>query len=184
MDNYIGEIRIFPHATIPSGWLPCNGQELDFHTYLPLAVLLGKIYGGDGSTTFALPDLNGRTIVSYGMSARGHNFPIGQAGGTETVALTDETMIPAHLHILYGSNVYNVGGANNNYLGNPNVPASSTQPGKNSAQANLYAPPGASTVNFPAVINSTGTATPHENRMPYLVMNYCIAYKGIFPTRD
>lgn len=184
MDNYIGEIRIFPYSRIPAGWLPCNGQELQITGYYALAALLGQIYGGNGTSTFALPNLNGRTIVSYGMSARGHNFPLGQAGGTETVALTDANTIPPHLHILYGSDTYNIGGANNNYLGNPNVPASSTQTAKNTAQVNLYAPPATPVVSFPNVITSTGTATPHENRMPFLVTNYCIAFKGLWPSRD
>lgn len=184
MDNYLGEIRIFPYSNIPSGWLPCNGQELQITGYQALAALLGQVYGGNGSSTFALPNLNGRTIVSYGMSARGHYFSLGQFGGTETVALTDPNTIPAHLHVLYGNNVYNLGGANNNYLGNPNIPASSTQASKNTAQANLYAPPATPTVNFPNVITSTGAGTAHENRMPYLVTNYCIAYLGLWPTRD
>lgn len=184
MDNYIGEIRMFPYAKIPSGWLPCNGQELQVATYQALFALLGKTYGGNGTTTFWLPNLNGRTMLGYGRSARGLNFTLGQAGGTETVALTDPAMIPAHEHLMYASNVYNSGGVNNNYLGNPNVPASSTQTGKNVAQVNLYAAPATPTVTFPAVVTSTGTADPHENRMPYLVTNYCIAYIGTWPPRD
>lgn len=184
MDNYIGEIRMFPYNKIPSGWLPCNGQELPISGYQALGALIGKVYGGNGSTTFALPNLNGRTIVGYGHSARGLNFPIGQAAGTETVALTDEKMIPAHVHTLFASDVYNAGGANNNFLGNPNMPASSTQTGKNVAQVNLYASPATPTVTFPNVVTSTGGAAPHENRMPYLVTNYCIAYVGTWPPRD
>lgn len=184
MDNYLGEIRIFPYSRIPSGWLPCNGQELQVSGNQALAALLGQTYGGNGSTTFRLPNLNGRTIVGYGASARGLNFQLGQFGGTEKVALTDPTTIPPHMHIFYGSNVYNIGGPNNNYLGNPNAPASSTQTAKNTAQVNLYAPPATPTVNFPDVITSAGTATPHENRMPYLVTNYCIASVGIWPSRD
>jgi microcystin-dependent protein len=184
MDNYIGEIRMFPYSRIPAGWLPCNGQELLMSGYQALGALLGKTYGGNGVSTFALPNLNGRTMVGFGMSARGVSFTLGQAGGTETVALTDEAMIPAHFHSMYASNVYNTGGVNNNYLGNPNVPASSTQAAKNVAQVNLYAPPATTTVNFPAVVNTTGAAVPHENRMPYLVTNYCIAYMGTWPPRD
>lgn len=184
MDNYLGEIRIFPYSRIPSGWLPCNGQELTVNGHQALAALLGQTYGGNGSTTFKLPNLNGRTIVGYGPSARGKNFPLGQSGGTETVALTDPNTIPPHMHMLYGSNVYNIGGANNNYLGNPNVPASSTQTAKNTAQVNLYAPAAVTTVNFPDVITSAGAGAGHENRMPYLVSNYCIASEGLWPSRS
>ncbi|SFW85403.1 phage tail protein [Chitinophaga sancti] len=184
MDNYLGEIRIFPYSRIPSGWLPCNGQELTVNGNQALYALLGQKYGGNGTTTFRLPNLNGRTIVGYGASARGPVFQLAQFGGTEKVALTDPTTIPPHMHLMYGSNTYNIGGANNNYLGNPNVPASSTQAAKNTAQVNLYVPPGAATVDFPDVVVSTGAANPHENRMPYLVSNYCIATLGTFPPRN
>lgn len=186
-DFFVGEIRIFTGPSkIPSGWLPCNGQVLLITQYVALYSLLGQQYtGGDGKTTFALPNLNGRGILGWGVSAlSGTTYQIGQAGGTETVTLA-ANMLPQHTHNAYAVNSYNFPLPFNGAIsGNPNIQGGGTT--ANTAQANIYATP-TSISNVTAmapVISNTGGGGAHENRMPYLPIYYAIATQGTYPPRD
>jgi microcystin-dependent protein len=181
MDNYLGEIRIFSYNRIPRGWAPCNGQLLAIAQNQALFALLGVYYGGNGTTNFALPNLNGRTIMGTGTSTSGTNYPIGSAAGTETVTLNNG-QLPAHTHLVNTNNSYDVGSPSTNFLANPNTQGGS--PVANKATVNLYTPtPGTLTPLAPAV-TSAGGNQPHENRMPFLVLSYCIALQGVFPSRQ
>jgi microcystin-dependent protein len=185
MDYYVGEIRLFPYNRIPADWLPCNGQQLQINQYAALNSLIGSYYGGDAKTVFNLPNLNGRAILGYTTASTTKTiYKIGQAGGTETVVLTT-SQIPPHVHSLVADNTYDSGGANTHYLGNPNTPTVATQASKNIANANLYAVPAATDPLVPMgpCIGNTGASAGHENRGPYLAMNYCIAVQGLYPPR-
>lgn len=181
---YYGEIRLFPYNQTPDGWLDCDGSILPVAMYQALFSLIGNSYGGDGKTTFGLPDLRGR--VPVGFSAQ--DFPdrvtgipyCGAQGGTETVSLS-ETQMPLHTH-MFGVNPSNVSAA----LAVANsVPSTSTKPTSAPASApaapNLYAPPGQLQPMNPASIAPTGAGAPHENRQPYLALRYCIAISGVYP---
>lgn len=181
MDNYLGEIRIFGFANIPNGWLPCSGQLLQIAQNSALFALLGVYYGGDGTRTFALPNLNGRTIVGTGTAATGTSYIIGAAAGSEQVTLVS-SQLPLHNHMVNTGNSYDLGSPSTNFLGNPNTQG--TAPVANKATVNLYAPPGGTITPLAPAITPTGNNLPHENRMPFLVMNYCIATQGIFPGRS
>jgi microcystin-dependent protein len=185
MDNYLGEIRIFPYSRIPSGWLACNGQTLQIQQYQALFSLLSSIYGGNGSTNFNLPNLNGKVIVGQGTSTTGTTYQIGIAGGAASVALTTAN-IPAHNHTVNAATTYDSNNATNELLGNPNVTTSTTQTDKNiaAAQVNLYGAGPANTTLNSGSITTTGTAQAHENRMPYMALIYCIATSGQYPTRS
>lgn len=183
MENYLGEIRLFPYTQIPRGWVACSGQTLSIAQNQALFALLGVYYGGNGTTNFLLPNLNGRTIVGTGTSTSGSNYNIGEAAGTETVTLTTNTLA-AHNHLVNANNTYDQGSPNTNYFANPNAPTSPTQPGQNTGTVNLFAPAGSATVNMAPSVTAAGGGLPHENRMPYLTLIYCIALQGIFPSRN
>jgi microcystin-dependent protein len=166
-DPFIAEIRIMAFNFAPSGWAQCNGQILPINQNQALFSILGTTYGGNGQTTFALPDLRGRVPV-YPHS----NFSLGGARGEEahTLALSE---ITSHTHALVGSSA---SGTSNSPVGT--VLASS--PG------NVYTSPGGggATTLTPATIGTTGGGQPHENRQPYLTLNFCIALVGIYPSRN
>jgi len=183
MENYLGEIRLFPYMVVPRGWVPCHGQLLPIAQNSALFSLLGVYYGGNGTTNFALPNLNGRAIVNTGVSISGTNYNIGDAAGVEEVTLTLNNL-PAHTHIVTANTSYDQGSPNTNFFGNPNTPTSPTQPGKNHGTVNLYAPAGGPLVALAPCITPTGGNLPHDNRMPYLVLNYYIATQGIYPSRS
>ncbi len=182
MDVFVGEIKLFPYEKIPSrdGWVICNGQILAIQQYAALFSLIGKNFGGDGITTFGLPNMNGRTIWG------GFNTSlIGTKGGAEKVALTTDNL-PAHDHKTLVVNSYDSFFPNGQYIGNPNIKTSSTQSRTNLGKVFTYITPNQSTplVNLNAgSIGASGGSVPHENRMPYVAMVYCIATSGIYPAR-
>ena len=166
-EPFLSEIRIMAFNFAPKGWAFCNGQLLALSQNTALFSLLGTMYGGNGQTTFALPDLRGRTPIHIGQG-----FVQGQAGGQEAHTLTLSEM-PAHNHFLM---------------------ASSTQgddfnpPGEVLARevGMVYRPFAGSTPQAlnPALITNYGGSQAHENRQPYLVLNFVIALQGIFPSRN
>ena len=185
MEYYIGEIRLFPYPTLmPNGWHLCDGQALPVNQYQALYALLGNRYGGNTSS-FNLPNLNGRTIIGMGPAPGRSVYTIGIAGGTEMVALTDPITLPPHNHLMNAATNYDQGGANTNFPGNSNVPVSATQPSKNAGTVNLYTNTVTPVVALAPVITADGAGAPHENRMPYLAMKYCICVTGgIYPQRE
>ncbi len=160
---YIGEIRMVGFTFAPVGWLFCQGQLVSITQNEALFNLLGTTYGGDGQTTFGLPDLRGRTALHVGP-----NYPLGALGGVESVTLTTP-QLPVHQHPIAAQNA---GG------GQP-APANSFFGTSTEA---FYA--AASTTTSGAMLTVTGGGQAHENQMPYLTINYIIATEGIYPTQN
>lgn len=171
MDAYIGEIRLVAFNFVPRGWLPCNGQLLPIPQYIPLFALLGNTFGGDGKTTFALPDLRGRVAIGVGAGPSLTPRQMGDSGGQESVTLTTQ-QLPAHTHTLNASSA----------TGTAQTPTSNV-PAQSSDGAQLYAAT-PDTAMSQAAIGTTGEGQPHENMPPFLALNYIICYQGIFPPRD
>ncbi|HZS16249.1 MAG TPA: tail fiber protein [Candidatus Dormibacteraeota bacterium] len=161
---YISEIRIFSFNFPPKGWALCNGQLLPINQNQALFSLLGTMYGGNGQTNFALPNLQGRAPLHFG-----NGFTQGQVGGEEVHTLLLSEM-PTHTHQAVGANdAASAGDPTNAYWAN--------------AGLNNYAP--ASAVGMsPAATGSAGGGQPHPNLSPLLVLNVCIALQGIFPSRN
>ncbi|GAB3575776.1 tail fiber protein [Leifsonia lichenia] len=164
---FMGEIRLSSFNFAPKNWAFCDGQLLPINQNQALFSLLGTTYGGDGVTTFALPDLRGRAAISSG-SGNGGNYNLGQRGGEYSHALTTQEM-PAHTH---GASI---GGAAN--VVSP-AGARLAQPGKAA-----FAPAADSTM-APIGVTPVGGGQPHENTAPYLTLTYIIALQGIFPSRN
>ncbi len=164
-DQYLGEIRLMAYGFIPKGWAPCNGQLLPIGPNQALFALLGTTFGGDGRTTFALPDLRGR--VPVGLAG---NYPLGAKGGAETVAL-GVTQMPPHVHGLTGA----TDGAN---AGQDPTNAYPAPVNGGYGPLNPIVPLSAESV-APA-----GAGAAHLNMMPYLTLNFAIALQGIFPSPD
>lgn len=165
-DPHISEITIFPFHWAPEGYLSCNGQSLSVVQNQALYSLIGNYFGGD-HTNFRLPDLRGRVVVGYGQGEGLSNYTLGQKGGVEGVTLT-VPQLPAHSHALMASNQSNT---------NSPVGAFSADSG-----SNAYNNTGGVTMNAGAIGNAGGSQA-HENRQPYLALNYCIATQGIYPMR-
>jgi microcystin-dependent protein len=171
-EPFIGEIRSFSFGFAPNGWATCDGQTLNISQNQALFALLGTIYGGNGTTNFQLPDLRGRTMIS-----RNNDYPEGHAGGAETVALTAMSQLPPHTHAL---NVNSTAGGTNTPSGS--TPSAVADPGNTKF---AYATAKASGKNLAAgSIASAGNGAAHENMQPSLVINYCIALTGIWPSRQ
>jgi microcystin-dependent protein len=175
-EPFLGEIRLFPFNFAPRNWTFCWGQILSIQQNAALFSLIGTTYGGNGTVTFALPDLRGRTLMSAGSS-----WPIGAIAGTESVTLLNSEM-PMHGHGMAA------------YDRQPD-PGTSAAPGPGMSLGRAYAvQPGGGRTAVPHFSSGGGGASsslpvagasqPHENRQPYLVMNYCVAMVGIFPSRD
>lgn len=165
MEPYLGEIRLFAGTFAPVGWAACDGRVLRISEYEALYTLLGVRYGGDGTSTFALPDLRGRWAVGR----RGTN--LGETGGAETVALT-APQLPVHTHAAYASAAAATRTA-------PGVWASVATP------AYLPGDPGAAGQTMAGdALAPTGFGAPHENLPPFLGMIHIIATDGIYPPRD
>jgi microcystin-dependent protein len=167
MEPFLGEIRLFPYNFAPRGWAFCNGQLLAISQNTALFSLLGTTYGGNGQTTFALPDLRGRFATSSGQGPGLSPRSLGEVAGAENVTLLQNQM-PQHTHQLRATN-----GA-----------ATSSRPsGRYPAAGGAYAD-SADAAMAADELNPAGGSQPHENMPPYLVLNYCIALEGIFPSRN
>ena len=170
MDPILGQIILFAGSFAPVGWAFCNGQLLPIQQYAALFSLLGTVYGGDGRTTFALPDLRGRAPIHFGQGNGLSAYALGATGGTENVTLLSSQM-PMHAHGFS--------------IACDNSGASETDPTNNcmgtggsqiySKTSNAAMQQGAST--------SAGNNQPHENRAPFIAMNYIIAVNGLFPQK-
>jgi microcystin-dependent protein len=184
MDAYVSEIRVFGFGIIPRGWAPCNGQLLPINTNQALFSLLGTTYGGDGRTTFALPNLQGRVMLDDGIGSKGGSYQMGAMGGTENVTLLN-TQIPPHNHML---NAFD--GLGGTPLGNNDDHLTQLGVFTGNQQSTLYAVNGytnqpTNMVNLqPNTIAAAGGSQPHPNMMPYQTVNICICLTGIFPSRD
>jgi microcystin-dependent protein len=188
---YIGTIQPFAFNFAPRNWAVCNGQLLAISSNTALFSLLGTQYGGNGTTTFALPNLQGRSMLHQGNLAGGGTYVIGQAGGTESVTLTTNNL-PAHNHTFSGtSSTLNA----TTVKATAQVPAAGLLLGKSVdtngvAAPQIYSPAGSTPtvalggLNVAGTIGITGNSTPVSISDPYLVVNVCIALFGIFPSRN
>ena len=175
VEPFIGEIRLFGFNFAPRNWALCDGSILQTRDNEPLFSLISTIYGGDGRTTFGLPDLRGRTPIHKGSGIGLSNRPIGHKSGTETVTLTTNQM-PAHRHTMHGEED----------IGTLSAPATDSLLGElefNGNPINFYSSTTPSRTLATTALNNTGGNNARENLMPYLTMNYCIALLGLFPTR-
>ncbi|MEP6653657.1 MAG: tail fiber protein [Myxococcales bacterium] len=182
-DPFVAEIRIFPYNFAPKGWAACDGQLLPISQNTALFSLLGTMYGGNGITTFALPDLRGRIPLQAGQGAGLSSYTQGQTGGSDTVTLLP-TNLPSHTHAV---NALDAGGS---AMASAS-PASTTVFGPSQARARStgYATPTSASAPPPATMNasavaSTGDSQPHSNLSPYVTFTFCIALQGIFPSRS
>jgi microcystin-dependent protein len=162
-DPFIAELRIMSFNYPPKGWALCNGQLLPINQNQALFSILGTTYGGNGQTTFALPNLRGRVPMHMG---NGHTE--GEAAGSPSVTVNISQM-PAHTHFVQASSTN----------GDVNAPT-----GHLLAASPIYAGPSNFQPLNPLTITNVGNNQPHENRQPYLCLNFCIALQGIFPSRN
>jgi len=161
---YVGEIRMFAGNFAPAGWALCQGQILAISENDVLFALIGTTYGGDGQTTFALPNLASRIPVHVGPG-----FVQGQTGGVESVTLTT-SQIPAHSHVPLCNS-----GAGTNASPQSDVWAA--------LDSNVYSDVAPSVIMAPSALGSTGGSQPHDNMVPFLVINFIISLFGIFPSQ-
>jgi microcystin-dependent protein len=172
-DPFVAEIRIFPFNFAPTGWAFCDGQLLPLSQNTALFSLLGTTYGGNGQSTFALPDLQGRAPMHSGQGPGLSLHDLGEMGGSDTVTLL-ESEVPSHSHALMA--------VANPALVNAPSPAVSLARSRNTSAytATTTSPVGMAA----AALAPAGGDQPHNNLMPYLTLNFCIALQGVFPPRS
>lgn len=173
-EPFLGEIRLFGFSRVPNGWLSCDGSLQAISVYSDLYVLLGTTFGGDGQNTFGLPDLRGQVPMHWGNGPGLTPRVIGQFGGSENVTLTQNQM-PEHGHSITATTA----------AASANSPANSLL-GAISGDA-LYATDVVGLTpltTLPTASSSSGGGQPHENTMPTLTVQYCIATSGIFPSQS
>jgi microcystin-dependent protein len=167
-EPFLGMIAIFGFNFAPRGWAFCNGQILPIAQNTALFALLGTTYGGNGQTTFGLPDLRGRAPVHFGQGPGLSSYDLGQQGGTETVTLTGAQTGP-HTHGVSASN----------------APTSKSPSGNLPANFGTVAYGSSADLSMsPAMVQPNTGGQPHNNIQPYLAINFCIAIEGIFPSRN
>lgn len=165
-EPFLGEIKMMSFAFAPRGWALCNGQQMPINQNQALFSLLGTTFGGNGQTTFALPNLQGRVPIHIG-----GGLIQGQAGGETAHTLTQPEMA-AHNHPAVAT------GLTTNTV---NAPTGTLL---NSPPQQLYSPPNNLVSLQPTTITNVGGGQPHENQQPYLTVNFCIALQGIFPSQN
>jgi microcystin-dependent protein len=163
---YVGEIRIFAGNFAPAGWALCQGQLLPISQYVVLFDLIGTTYGGDGQQTFGLPDLRGRVPIH-----QGGGFSMGQNGGAEQVTLTVSQM-PSHTHEFFASTA----------VGDVSTPSKNVSAASTAIVPYFNANP--TSAMGASAITSNGRNQPHDNRQPYLCVNFIISLFGIFPSQN
>jgi len=171
-DQFVAEIRVFPFNFAPTGWAFCDGQLMPISQNTALFSLLGTVYGGDGKSTFALPDLQGSAPMQPGQGQGLSERFLGEMSGVESITLL-QSEIPLHTHVW---NTTNEDGNNQQ----PTTPPPPRYFGRGNA---LYAPPAALNTMAVQTIAPAGGGLPHNNMQPYLTLNFCIALQGIFPQR-
>jgi microcystin-dependent protein len=177
-DQFVAEIRIFPFNFAPTGWALCNGQLMPITQNTALFSLLGTMYGGDGKSTFALPNLQGSLPLFWGQGPGLSSYVEGETGGSDTITLID-TEMPSHSHTLNANTVAGTAADPNGNMfsdGNWSLQGASGKVQYYTTQA----PAAQMNVN---TIAPSGSSFPHNNLMPYLTVSFCIALQGIFPPR-
>lgn len=171
-DNFVGEIRLVGFNFAPTGWAQCNGQLLPISQNTALFSLLGTMYGGDGKTTFALPNLQGNAPMHRGQGPGLSDRVQGEVGGESAVTLLT-TEMPAHAHQASGVAGSGQTSPQNNVWGQ--LPGRTAPP--------LYSSSNPDVTMNPLALGVAGSSFPHNNLQPYLVLNFIIAMQGIFPPR-
>jgi microcystin-dependent protein len=174
MEPLLGQVMLFAGTFAPVGWMLCQGQLLPISEYEALFTILGTTYGGDGVSTFALPNLSGRVAVSAGTGPGLSNWALGQVGGSESSTMTTQNM-PSHLHTLLGSNQSGEATSPQN--------ASLAAFGTSLPPAGPYTSGAANTTLSAQSIGATGSGAPFSVIQPSLALNYIIAVEGIYPSR-
>lgn len=173
---FIGQLAAFGFNFCPRGWAPANGSLLAISQYNALFALLGTQFGGNGQTTFGLPDLRGRAAIGFGSGNGLTNYPMGAKGGTESVTLTVPQM-PSHSHTMNTTNeAADKHGPGTDFLAAPY--------NADGSELNIYHEGPPNRQMDPGAISPTGGGQAHENRMPFQAVNWCIATEGIFPPRN
>jgi microcystin-dependent protein len=175
---FIGEIKVVGFNFPPREFAFCDGQLLPISQYSALFAILGTSYGGNGSTTFGLPNLQGIAPMNWGNGPALTPRTIGEALGSATVTLTDAQM-PSHTHILNGGNATPANAAQS--VARPTSQAMFSTSGPGRAYSDVATPP---VTLAPTAIGPTGGSLPHENMQPVLALNFVIALNGIFPSRN
>jgi microcystin-dependent protein len=177
---FLGQVEAFAFNFAPKGWALCSGQILPIAQNQALFSLLGTTYGGDGQRTFALPDLRGRIANAFGLGQGLQSYNIGQRAGEESHTLILNEMAA-------GGHTHSISATNNGTASGTNVPSAAVTLGSGyssetgSPPVNIYSS-AAPTIVMGSLAQVGGQ--PHENRMPFLALNYCIALQGIFPSRN
>jgi microcystin-dependent protein len=168
-DQFVAEILIFPFNFPPTGWAFCNGQLMPISQNTALFALLGTVYGGDGKSTFALPDLQGNASMQPGQGQGLSQRVLGELSGVESITLL-VSEIPLHTHVMNTTfEDANNGNPSGRYFGR--------------GQPVYVAPAALGTMAF-QMLSPAGGGLPHNNMQPYLALNFCIALQGIFPSRN
>jgi microcystin-dependent protein len=171
---FVAEIRIFPFNFAPTGWAFCDGQIVPISQNTALFSLLGTTYGGDGKTNFALPNMQGNAPMHFGQGAGLSLRDLGESDGSPTVTLLSSEM-PSHTHLVGVSSA----------VADTKVPDSTMILGRSAGGSVYEKPPGTPLSNLNSgSVGSSGGNQPHNNLMPYLVLNFCIALQGVFPPRS
>jgi microcystin-dependent protein len=170
-DQFVAEIRIFPFNFPPTGWAFCDGQLMPISQNTALFSLLGTVYGGDGKSTFALPDMQGNAPMQPGQGQGLSLRDLGEQGGSESITLL-QTEIPVHTHTWNANN----------------APATLNAPDNTRSIARSSGGTAYKVINPDAqmalqAVSPAGGSLPHNNMQPYLTLNFCIALQGIFPQR-
>ena len=181
-DPFVAEIRIFPFNFPPTGWAFCNGQLMPISQNTALFSLLGTMYGGDGKSTFALPNVQGSAATQWGQGPGLQLWDEGRSRGPNSVTLLDSEL-PVHSH---NFSVTSTTGNSNTVTGGQLAKGlKGNLQSSNSAKvySTAVSPQPNATMN-PAALSVAGGSLPHNNMMPYLTLNFCIALQGIFPPRS
>lgn len=195
-EPFIGEIKLVPYNFAPRGWVFCHGQLLTISQNEALFALLGTTYGGDGRTTFGVPDLRGRVPLGEGQGPGLSDYPLGRRGGVEMVTLSEQQM-PAHSHAATLTSAATAFPCSKE-PGTSNVPGPNSVLAKGDVKkgrddigdANIYSEnaPDTTLMYSPVAgsiaVDNAGGSRPHQNMQPYTVLNYVIATIGIFPSRS
>jgi microcystin-dependent protein len=176
-EPYLGEIRTIAIPYAPKGWLFCNGQTLPINQNQALFSLLGTTYGGNGTTTFNLPNLQSRVPVGVGQAPGLSPYTLGQMGGAESVALT-QAQLPQHTHPFTGT--LKTGGEADEVAVTGNYPATGSLQQYSNGPKNAIM---GTNTSVSGTTTNQGSGAPHENRQPFIGMYYVIAVQGLYPSR-
>lgn len=182
MDAFLGMIAAFGFNFAPRGWLLCNGQLLPISAYNALFAVLGTYYGGNGQTTFGIPDLRGRTLIGQGQSQTGSVYTIGELVGVENTTL-NATNLPAHVHPFTVPAVTSAGNSadptNNRLAAGPK-----TGSGPNATSLKTYSTAASNAAMGSGTTGASGNNASFSNMQPSVAISYCIALEGVFPSRN